>query len=214
MNLVTRCCTTALSALVMIMSLPASTAWAGGGGHGGYGHGGYGGGHYGGGHGGGYYRGGHGSHWGGLGWGLGIGAGLGWLGARQFYGARSDQNRIYESRIYGGNVYGPGYSEYSSYGSPDYVVVEPPVIYREAPRRVYREVPRSVYREVPAPVYAPPARPDPIIYPRNAQSAVQTEADRQACNRWATTQSNAMNDSSVFNRATEACMDGRGYTLR
>ena len=59
-----------------------------------------------------------------------------------------------------------------------------------------------------------PARPDPIIYPRNGQSAQQTEADRQECNRWATTQPSAMSDASVFNRATEACMDGRGYTLR
>jgi hypothetical protein len=169
--------TTALSAVALTMALPASNAMAGG-------RGGYGGGHHGGGgyygHGGGGH---HGSHWGGLGWGLGIGLGLGYLGAREVYSNRG----------------------YYNYG-PDYVVVEPQV--------VYREVPRTVYREVPAPVYTPPARPDPIIYPRSGQTPAQTEADRQACNRWATTQQNAMSDSSVFNRATEACMDGRGYTMR
>lgn len=30
---------------------------------------------------------------------------------------------------------------------------------------------------------APKAMPDPILYPRNGQSAAQTEADRQDCNR-------------------------------
>ena len=65
----------------------------------------------------------------------------------------------------------------------------------------------------PVPTFAPP-KPDPIIYPRNGQSASQTEADRQECNRWATTQPSAMNEASVFNRAVDACMDGRGYTVR
>ena len=59
-----------------------------------------------------------------------------------------------------------------------------------------------------------PAAPDPIIYPRSGQSAAQTEADRQECNRWATTQPSAMADASVFQRAVAACMDGRGYTVR
>lgn len=66
----------------------------------------------------------------------------------------------------------------------------------------------------PAPVQSPRPAPDPIIYPRNGQSAEQTEADRRECNRWATTQPNAMADASVFQRAVEACLDGRGYTVR
>ncbi|MDM4768191.1 hypothetical protein [Pelomonas sp. SE-A7] len=71
----------------------------------------------------------------------------------------------------------------------------------------------------PAPVViqqqpVPPLRGEPIIYPRNGQSAEQLEFDRRECNRWATTQPSAMNDASVFNRAVDACMDGRGYTLR
>ena len=67
----------------------------------------------------------------------------------------------------------------------------------------------------PAPPPPPPkALPDPIIYPRNGQSASQTEADRQECNRWATTQPTALADATVFQRAVAACMDGRGYTVR
>ena len=64
------------------------------------------------------------------------------------------------------------------------------------------------------PVPAANRSPDPIFYPRNGQSPAQTEADRQDCNRWATTQQNAMSDAQVFQRATYACMDGRGYTVR
>jgi len=59
-----------------------------------------------------------------------------------------------------------------------------------------------------------PAAPEPIFYPRNNQGAAQTEADRRDCNAWATSQPNAMADAKVFQRATEACMDGRGYTVR
>lgn len=59
-----------------------------------------------------------------------------------------------------------------------------------------------------------PAAPDPIFYPRNNQSVAQTEADRRDCNAWATSQPNAMADAKVFQRAAEACMDGRGYTVR
>lgn len=78
-----------------------------------------------------------------------------------------------------------------------------------APEVVYVPQPAPV----PAPVYAP-SRAAPVIYPRNGQSGVQLEADNRECNRWATTQQAAMADASVFQRAVEACMDGRGYTLR
>jgi hypothetical protein len=61
---------------------------------------------------------------------------------------------------------------------------------------------------------ANPSRPDPVIYPRNGQSPQQLEADRQECNRWATTQAGALADSSIFMRAVDACMDGRGYTTK
>jgi len=55
---------------------------------------------------------------------------------------------------------------------------------------------------------------EPIFYPRNGQSSEQTEQDRRDCNRWATTQRGAMADASIFQRATFACMEGRGYTVR
>lgn len=55
---------------------------------------------------------------------------------------------------------------------------------------------------------------EPVIYPRNGQSATQTETDRQDCNRWATTLPAALADAEVFQRAIAACMDGRGYTVR
>ncbi|HEY2189156.1 MAG TPA: hypothetical protein VGH48_11400 [Caldimonas sp.] len=56
--------------------------------------------------------------------------------------------------------------------------------------------------------------PEPIFYPRNGQSAEATENDRRDCNRWATTQRGAMADASIFQRATLACMEGRGYTAK
>jgi len=80
-----------------------------------------------------------------------------------------------------------------------------------------------VYVPPPAPLPPPapaifqpamPGRAEPVIYPRNGQSAEQLEFDRRECNRWATTQQAAMSDASVFNRAVDACMDGRGYTLK
>ncbi len=83
------------------------------------------------------------------------------------------------------------------YGYPAPVMVAPPPV-------VYAE-------PAPAPSKAPP---EPIFYPARGQSAAQVEADRQECNRWATTQPAAMADASVFHRATMACMDARGYTAR
>ena len=151
---------------------------------------------------GGGYRGGYGPGWGAVGLGLGLGVGLGWLaGSRYGYSSYSYGPPVYSSVIV------PAY--------PGYVYVDPPsVVYREVPVPVYREVPVPVYREVPRLAPVAKAPPEPIIYPRNGQNAQQIEADRQDCNRWATTQPSAMADSSVFNRATEACMDARGYTTR
>jgi hypothetical protein len=70
----------------------------------------------------------------------------------------------------------------------------------------------TVQAQAPPPAPRPPS--EPIIYPRNGQSAQKTEADRQECNRWATTHPNAVADAEVFQRAVAACMDGRGYTVR
>lgn len=73
-------------------------------------------------------------------------------------------------------------------------------------------------------VVAPPAGADAargvlmpptlIVYPRNGQSSAQAEADRAACNQWAASQVGASADEFVFERAFDACMDGRGYSVR
>ena len=99
--------------------------------------------------------------------------------------------------FWGGIGLGLGLGYIVSQQQPEYVVVPPPVTYYDVP-----------------PPPAAPAQPAPIFYPRNGQSAEQTEADRQECNRWATTQPSAMSSASVFQRATLACMDGRGYSSR
>jgi hypothetical protein len=108
--------------------------------------------------------------------------------------------------FWGGVAIGVGVGLSSHYYRPwypGYVIVDaPPVYYRSEPQPV---------PAAPAPA---PAAPDPIFYPRNNQSDAQTEADRVDCNRWATTQPSAMRDASVFQRATLACMEGRGYVVR
>ena len=90
------------------------------------------------------------------------------------------------------------------------------VYYNTAPGQGYVVVapPPGADTAATAPPPPTPAAPEPIFYPRNNQSAAQTEADRRDCNAWATSQPNAMADAKVFQRATEACMDGRGYTVR
>lgn len=110
----------------------------------------------------------------------------------------------------GPGYWGPGYGYYG-YGAPwgyrpwwpGYVVVPPAVVYGQ-----------------PEPADAPPqvapqskGPPDPIFYPRDGQSAAQTERDLHACNRWALEQPNAVARADVFQRATLACMQGRGYTV-
>ena len=108
----------------------------------------------------------------------------------------------------GGLTFGIGLGSYHHVqpGYPGYVLVEPPPFYYPLPLQA-----------MPQPPSAQPAQrgaADPVIYPRNGQSAAQTEADRQECNRWATTLPSAMADASVFNRATAACLDGHGYSVR
>ena len=108
--------------------------------------------------------------------------------------------------VWGGVALGLDLALMSSYYYGPRVWYSQPVIVLPAPSPVY-----EVAAVSPA---ARPSAPDPIIYPRNGQTPEQTEVDRQGCNTWATTQPRAMADASVFRRATEACMDGRGYTLR
>ena len=55
-------------------------------------------------------------------------------------------------------------------------------------------------------------RPDLLSQERTERG--HDRADRRECNRWATTQPGAMADASIFQRATLACMEGRGYTVK
>ena len=134
-------------------------------------------------------------------------------------------------RPYGGRyiVVAPPIGIYLPVLPPDYATVwvggvpyyyADDVYYAVAPGRGYVVVapPAGIDPNMTVAPPAPPApvaaAPDPIFYPRNNQSAAQTEADRRDCNAWATSQPNAMADAKVFQRATDACMDGRGYTVR
>jgi hypothetical protein len=114
---------------------------------------------------------------------------------------------------YRGGHHGHGYYR-GGWGWGWSPVLLSPWVYYAQPQVVTVVQPAPVVVEAPPPAATAPSRPDPVIYPRNGQSAPQTEADRQECNRWATTQPAALADSSVFMRAVEACMDGRGYTMR
>lgn len=178
----------------------AARPGSGGGGGPGYNHvGGYHGGY----HGGGYYgyRGGWYGGWGYRGWGPRY-YGYGWPGYAwgPYWGVGLGVAAVAYSAPYH-HYYGGYYGYPAGYVAPvsEYVVSEP-----TSGDRVVRSG---------RPVPAAPA-PDPIFYPRNGQTAEQTEADRQDCNRWATTQAGALSDAHIFQRATYACMDGRGYSVR
>lgn len=148
------------------------------------------------------------------------GGGHGYHGADGYYGGghyapRYGYRRGGNGWVWGGVGLGLGLglaSYYASpwygYSDPGYVVVNPPVVY-EAPQSVYS---RPVYSQpVPARTYS---SAQPVIYPRNGQSAATLDSDANACSEWAGQQPNATNDPSVFMRGTQACMDARGYTVR
>lgn len=145
-------------------------------------------------HGGGGWRGGYWGHRGfvrpGVFWG-GVGLGLG-LGAASYYGGWWEPYGYAPSPVY----------EVYTYDAVPPVLVAPGATLADPASRPGQPVPRA------------PRAPDPIFYPGKGQSAATTEDDRRDCNRWATTQSGAMADASIFQRATLACMEGRGYTVR
>ena len=167
--------------------------------------------------GGGGYHGGHGG-WRGGGWaGPRIGIGLG-LGAGAAYGYYGHPYRgywrprvgVYVSALpigystwyYGGAPYYYSDGAYYAPGSNGgYTVVDSPPV-------------GDLVAGTPGAAVPHRALPDPVIYPRNRQSAEQTERDRQDSDRWAASQPSAVADASVFQRATAACLDARGYTVR
>src|SRR4249919_2130677 len=90
---------------------------------------------------------------------------------------------------YGGYHYGRYGGWYRPWGA-QWAVVAPPIGYGYYAPPVYAGPPLV---EAP-PASVMPTQPDPVIYPRNGQDAARTEADRQECNRWATTQPAAVAD--------------------
>ena len=122
----------------------------------------------------------------------------------------------YRGGYYGGGGWGWGVGLGLGAG----LLLTAPWTYPQATTVIIEQPPQTVLVEPPLaqPMQPMPPmasmRPEPVIYPRNGQTAQQLESDRQDCNRWATTQAAALNDSSVFMRAVDACMDGRGYTTR
>lgn len=110
--------------------------------------------------------------------------------------------------VWGGIGLGLGIGLASVYASPWYY---------DEPRYLVVNPPTVVYENVPQPAYSQPVparSSQPVIYPRDGQSAAKLDADANACSAWAGQQPNATTDSSVFLRGTQACMDARGYTVR
>lgn len=202
MSIITRttaAASVALAALVLGANPAVAQGRGGHGGHAGFNHGGYSAGHG--------WSGGHGWHG-------GNGRRGGYAG--HYRGYRGGNSGWGAGLVLGGIGLGIGLgSLYYNYGAPIYpgyaVTVPPPVTYYGPPPVTYYSPPPVVYSAPPQ--LAPPGPPDPIFYPEHGQSSAQTEADERGCNRWATTQPSAMNDAQVFQRATLACMRGRGYTV-
>ena len=210
---------TALAAAAACLAFGASAALAHGGGRGGGWGGGGRGGFVGGGSHVGYggYHGGYRGGWSGPRIGIGIGLGVGAGAAYGYYGGGYPAYRGY----YGGwrprigvyvPVLPPLYSTWYYGGSPYYYADG--VYYAPGANSGYTVVEAPPGGDLVAGSAAPKGPPAPVVYPRNQQSAEQTERDRQDCNRWATAQPDAVADATVFQRAAAACLDARGYTVR
>jgi hypothetical protein len=95
----------------------------------------------------------------------------------------------------------------------------------------YRERGEGGYEVVPPPVASTGARPEAdervFVYPRMNQSPAQQASDEYECHRWAVGQAgfdptaaatgqsgSTAGSRSDYVRARNACLDGRGYTLR
>jgi hypothetical protein len=133
-------------------------------------------------------------------------------------------------RFYPRAYWGPG-PYYSYWGWPYYY----PSAYAYAPPLAYNypPVPHSPppnYYMTPGEVPQTSLQEDPVfIYPRQGQSQAQQAKDRNECQQWATSQTGVdstkpppagmsedqlVQKSRDYNRALDACLDARGYTLR
>lgn len=93
----------------------------------------------------------------------------------------------------------------------------------------YRPLSGGRYEVVPPPVEEPPlaAAERVFVYPRQGQPAAQQASDEYECHRWASGQSGVDPTTAItggpsasdaqrqdYLRATAACLEGRGYTVR
>jgi hypothetical protein len=188
----------AVLVLIMVIFLinPLSSDARGGHGSGGHGSGGYGsGGHWGGGYGrGGYWRGGY--------W------GWGWWAPWAVIGGAAALAPYYYPYYY---PYDDSY-----YNSPYYA--PPPAVVREQ---------SPVYVQ-PAPMVPPASAERIFVYPRKGQSEKLQAKDRYECHSWAVNQIHydptqppagmpaaQMNQNRAdYQRAMNACLDARGYTVK
>lgn len=148
---------------------------------------------------GGYYGGGRGGYYGGWRGGY-YGAGLGWLG----YGLAFATLPLYYDTYWWDGV--PYYYDDDNYylwdsNADSYVTVQPPV---------------GLQAQVAA---APGPQSDPksevFAYPKNGQTAEQQARDVSECRQWATGQVGSDAAKHVdYLRAEDACLTGRGYSVR
>jgi hypothetical protein len=112
-----------------------------------------------------------------------------------------------------------------------YVVVDPPpsnMVMEQPPNNAVTELPPATVAQAPAATVAQAPAAQAFIYPRQGQSEQQQATDRYECHRWAVTQTGfdpTLSPPGVaagqqapkqadYQRALNACLDGRGYTVR
>jgi len=142
---------------------------------------------------------------------------------------------LYTTIMVGGLPYYYANDTYYTWSDSErqYQVVPPPPGADNASAAPPGSMPPPPPGDVGAPAGGAPAGGAPpgdnlFIYPRNGQTADQQSSDRYECHRWAVDQSGfdptqggggvspdqAGAKRSDYRRAIEACLDGRGYTVR
>jgi hypothetical protein len=139
----------------------------------------------------------------------------GWYAPRPYYRAGWGHRGYWPGAFWGGVGLGLGIGAIGYYGSYYPYPAYPGwgTVYYDAPLVAAPVYGDDVVRES-RPVPQAARAPEPIFYPNHGQSAEATENDRRECNRWATTQRGALADASIFQRATLACMEAHGYTVK
>jgi hypothetical protein len=164
----------------------------------------------------------HGEGWRGGGWRGGSWYGGYWHGGfwpRAYYGAGFAWflpilPLAYATYWYGGLPYYYANDVYYTY-NPDYegyVVTDPPPV---ADLSGSAEGAASAPSDTGAPDQGPGPTGQIFMYPKNGQSPEQQASDKAECQQWASEQAGQVaQNSSDYNRAMVACVEGRGYSAR